>query len=149
MTPGDDGAAGVSPARRLPPAALAVLVLLTGLTMLLSYANKTRCVGPEFEPSGRTAPNYDVRHDRDLCYTDIQHLWLGRGINEHIFPYLHGGITPSGELTGGTVEYPVLAGLAIWAGAQFAHTDGEFLRDSALLLAPFGLLVGWMLGWLS
>ncbi|HEY0576445.1 MAG TPA: hypothetical protein VGD73_20280 [Pseudonocardia sp.] len=149
MTPGDDGAARASSARRLGPATLAVLVLLTGLTMLLSYANKTRCVGPEFDPSGRTAPNYDVRHDRDLCYTDIQHLWLGRGINEHIFPYLQGGITPSGELTGGTVEYPVLTGLVIWAGALFARTDGEFLRDSALLLAPFGLMVGWLLGRLS
>jgi hypothetical protein len=134
---------------RVSRGALVVLVLLTALTMLVSYANKTRCVGPGFDPAGRSAPDYEVRHDRDLCYTDIQHLWLGRGINEHLFPYLHGGITPTGSLTGGTVEYPVLTGLLIWAGALGAHTDGEFLRDSALLLAPFGLLVGWLLGGLS
>jgi hypothetical protein len=134
---------------RVSRGALVVLVLLTALTLLVSYANKTRCVGPEFDPAGRSAPDYEVRHDRDLCYTDIQHLWLGRGINEHLFPYLHGGITPTGSLTGGTVEYPVLTGLLIWAGALGAHTDGEFLRDSALLLAPFGLLVGWLLGGLS
>ncbi|HWN35427.1 MAG TPA: hypothetical protein VNP03_21935 [Pseudonocardia sp.] len=117
--------------------------------MLLGYANKTRCVGPEFDHAGRSAPDYDVRKDRDLCYTDIQHLWLGREINEHRFPYLHGGITPTGTLTGGTVEYPVLTGVLMWLGALPAHTDADFLRYSALLLAPFGLLVGWLLGRLS
>ena len=34
----------------------------------------------------------------------------------------------------------------MWAGAFFAHNDGEFLLYSALLMAPFGLLTGWMLG---
>jgi len=146
--------ASIGPARtpgapRLGRAALAVLVLLTGLTMLISYANKTRCVGPEFDAVGRSAPDYEDRHYRDLCYTDIQHLWVGRDLDQHTFPYLHGGITEDGTLTGGTVEYPVLTGLVMWAGAYLAHTDGEFLRDSALLLAPFGLLVGWLLGRLS
>ena len=137
------------PAARLGGFALALLVALTALTMLLGYANKTRCTGPEFDRTGRSAPDYDVRKDRDLCYTDIQHLWLGRDINEHRFPYLHGGITPTGTLTGGTVEYPVLTGVLMWLGALPAHTDAEFLRYSALLLAPFGLLVGWLLGRLS
>jgi hypothetical protein len=137
------------PATRLGGFALTLLVALTALTMLLGYANKTRCVGPEFDHTGRSAPDYDVRKDRDLCYTDIQHLWLGRDINEHRLPYVHGGITPTGTLTGGTVEYPVLTGVLMWLGALPAHTDGDFLHYSALLLAPFGLLVGWLLGRLS
>jgi len=90
--------------------------------------------------------DYDIRIDRDVCYSDIQHLWLGRDVDKHVFPYVSGSITPEGQLVGGVVEYPVLTGLLIWAGAWFADTDGGFLLASALLMAPFGLLTGWMLG---
>ena len=137
--------------RRISPAALmlAALVALTAFTLLLGYANKARCVGPEFDAQGRSGPDYIVRVDRDACYSDIQYLWLGRDIDKHVFPYVHGSITPDGVLEGGTVEYPVLSGLLMWAGALFAHDDGEFLLYSALLMAPFGLLTGWMLGRLA
>jgi len=128
---------------------LAVLVLLTGLTLVLGYANKARCTGPEFDAAGRSEPDYGVRIERDVCYSDIQHLWLGREINHHVFPYLGGSITPDGQLVGGTVEYPVLTGMLIWAGALFAHDDAGFLLGSALLMAPFGLLTGWLLGRLA
>jgi uncharacterized membrane protein len=130
-------------------AVLTVLVLLTGIALLLGYANKVRCVGPEFDPAGRSGPEYDLRIDRDVCYSDIQHLWLGRDIDQHVFPYLTGSITPEGQLVGGTVEYPVLTGLLIWAGAVNATDDGGFLLGSALLMAPFGLLTGWLLGRLA
>jgi uncharacterized membrane protein len=125
---------------------LALLVLLTGLTMVAGYANKARCVGPEFDAAGRSGPDYERRVDHDACYSDIQQLWLGRDVDRHVFPYVNGSITPDGKLVGGSVEYPVLTGLLIWAGALFAHDDGEFLLYSALLMAPFGLLTGWMLG---
>jgi uncharacterized membrane protein len=128
---------------------LVVLVLLTGLVLVLGYVNKARCTGPEFDAAGRSQPDYDVRIDRDVCYSDIQHLWLGRDIDHHIFPYLTGSITPDGRLVGGTVEYPVLTGLLMWAGALFAHDDAQFLLASALLMSPFGLLTGWMLGRLA
>jgi uncharacterized membrane protein len=127
----------------------ALLVLLTGVTILIGYANKARCVGPEFDEAGRSAPDYLVRIDRDVCYSDIQHLWLGRDIDQHVFPYLTGSITPDGRLVGGTVEYPVLTGVLIWAGAIGAETDAGFLLGSALLMAPFGLLTGWLLGRLA
>jgi len=137
--------------RRPSPTALmlTVLVVLTGFTLLLGYANKARCVGPGFDAEGRTQPDYTIRVDRDVCYSDIQYLWLGRDINEHVFPFVAGSITPDGQLEGGTVEYPVLTGLLMWAGALFAHDDGEFLLASALLMAPFGLVTGWMLGRLA
>ena len=133
----------------LTRAALAAIVLLCGLTLLLGYANKARCTGPEFDASGRSGPDYDIRYDRDVCYSDIQYLWIGRDIDRHVFPYLSGSITPDGTLVGGTVEYPVLTGLLIWAGAAFASTDAGFLLGSALLMAPFGLLTAWLLGRLS
>jgi uncharacterized membrane protein len=129
--------------------ALAVLVLLTGFTMLLGYANKARCTGPDFDDAGRSEPDYNLRIDRDVCYSDIQHLWLGRDIDQHVFPYVSGSITPDGQLVGGSVEYPVLTGLLIWAGAVFADNDAQFLLASALLMAPFGLLTGYLLGRLT
>jgi len=152
-----DAAPDVEPDARVtgrrPPGAgralLALLVLLTGLTLLAGYANKARCVGPEFDEQGRSTPDFVLRGNRDVCYSDIQKLWLGRDIDRHVFPYLTGSITPDGELRGGTVEYPVLSGLLMWVAAVPSHTDGEFLAWSALLMAPFGLVTGWLLGRLA
>ncbi|MFC7618372.1 glycosyltransferase family 87 protein [Actinokineospora soli] len=129
--------------------ALAAIVLACGVTMLLGFANKDRCTGPEFDTWGRSAPDFDTRKYADACYSDIQYLWIGRDIDRHVFPYVHGGINDRGELTGGAVEYPVLTGLLIWAGALFAQTDAGFLLGSALLMAPFGLATAWLLGRLS
>ena len=134
---------------RFGAAGLLLVVLLTGLTLLLGYANKARCLGPGYDSAGRSQPDYGTRQNRDVCYSDIQYLWIGRDIDEHVFPYVDGGITPEGQLYGGTVEYPVLTGVLIWAGALGASTDAGFLLGSALLLAPFGLLTGWMLGRLA
>jgi uncharacterized membrane protein len=156
-------AADDEPARDVPPdappaerrrpgpgrLALALIVLLTGLTLVAGYANKVRCVGPQFDAQGRSTPDFAVRGYRDLCYSDIQKLWLGRDIDRHVFPYLTGSIDAAGELHGGTVEYPVLTGMLIWVAAVPSHTDGEFLLWSALLMAPFGLLTGWLLGKLA
>ncbi|MCW2721322.1 MAG: putative integral rane protein [Pseudonocardia sp.] len=128
---------------------LILIVVLTGATLLLGYANKARCVGPQFDAQGRSEPDYDIRVDRDVCYSDIQYLWLGRDIDKHVFPFVSGSITPEGQLQGGTVEYPVLTGMLMWAGALFAGNDGQFLLASALIMAPFGLFTGWILGRLA
>jgi uncharacterized membrane protein len=146
---GEQVAPSVHPLARTGRVVLAVLVLLTGITLLLGYENKARCTGPEFDDNGRSAPDYGVRIERDVCYSDIQHLWIGRDIDHHVFPYVSGSITPEGQLLGGSVEYPVLTGLLIWAGALFAETDAGFLLGSALLMAPFGLITGWLLGRLA
>ncbi|CAM2845942.1 glycosyltransferase 87 family protein [Prescottella defluvii] len=117
------------------------------LTLMFGYLDKARCIGPPFGADGRSLI-FDRIKDRDVCYSDIQLLWLGRGIDQHLFPYA-GGITPDGTLTGSTVEYPVLSGLLMWIGGIGAHTDAAFLQHSALLLAPFGLLTAWLLGRLA
>lgn len=126
----------------------AVVVLLCGLTLALAYANKARCAGAPFDDNGRSLI-FDVIKDSDVCYSDIQFLWLGREIDQHVFPYIGGGITEDGTLTGGAVEYPVLSGLLMWLGALGAQTDAEFLAHSALLLAPFALLTAWLLARLA
>ncbi|MEV0294358.1 hypothetical protein [Nocardia sp. NPDC050710] len=125
--------------------ALAVAVLLLcGLTLAFAYANKARCAGGPFYDNGRSAV-FDVIKDSDVCYSDIQFLWLGRDIDRHVFPYVDGGITEDGALTGGAVEYPVLSGTLMWLGASGADNDAEFLRYTALILAPFALLTVWLL----
>jgi len=127
---------------------MAVVLLLCGLTLALAYLNKARCAGAPFYDDGRSVA-FDIAKDAQVCYSDIQYLWLGRDIDNHVFPYIHGGITAEGWLTGGTVEYPVLSGLLMWLGAIGAHDDAAFLLRSALLLAPFGLLTAWLLARLA
>lgn len=126
-----------------------MVTVVTGclVTLALAYLDKARCAGPPFGPDGRSLI-FDRIKDRDVCYSDIQLLWLGRGLDQHLAPY-SGGITPDGLLTPGTVEYPVLSGLLMWLGALGAHTDAAFLLHSTLLLAPFGLLTAWLLGRLT
>ncbi|MQY27154.1 glycosyltransferase 87 family protein [Nocardia aurantia] len=123
-------------------------VLLCAVTLIFAYLNKARCAGAPFTADGRSLL-FDRFKDSEVCYSDIQFLWLGRDINMHVFPYVNGDITPDGTLIGGAVEYPVLSGLLMWLGAAGADNDADFLLHSALLLAPFALLIAWMLGRLS
>ena len=128
--------------------ALIVLVslLLTSVALYWSYVIKVKCGGEPFFPDGRSHhfPVGDV--DAVVpCYSDLMYLWVGRDINNHIFPYIHGGIGPNGHLFGGVVEYPVLSGMLMYLGAIGAHTDTEFFQHSALLLAPFAFAITIML----
>ena len=124
------------------------VLLLCGLTLAVAFLNKARCAGAPFRADGRSIA-FDRAKDAEVCYSDIQFLWIGRDIDRHVFPYIHGGITADGTLTGGAVEYPVLSGLFMWLGAFGADNDALFLVHSALLLAPFGLLTAWLLARLS
>lgn len=124
--------------------AVTAAVLLCGITLAVAFLNKARCAGAPFRADGRSVA-FDYVKDARVCYSDIQFLWLGRDIDQHIFPYVHGGITADGALTGGAVEYPVLSGLLMWLGALGADNDAMFLLQSALLLAPFALLTAWLL----
>ncbi|WP_347567468.1 hypothetical protein [Actinopolyspora sp. BKK1] len=135
--------------RGLSALALTVLCVLAGLTMLLGYAHKARCTGPTFDESGSSGPELWKRSYGVVCYSDLQQLWGSRNLDEMVVPYVNGGITDSGQLYGGVVEYPVLIGVLIWLGSLLVSTDAGFLAASALLLAPFGLLTAWWLGRLS
>ncbi|CAM3700920.1 glycosyltransferase family 87 protein [Kibdelosporangium persicum] len=134
---------------RLTSFGLIVLVVLCGITLVFGYLNKDRCTGPTFDQWGRSQPDFEKRRYEDICYSDIQTLWIGRDIDRHVFPYVHGKLAGDGQPIGGVVEYPVLTGVFIWASAIFAHTDADFLLYSALLLAPFGLATAWLLGRMS
>lgn len=139
-------------ARRPDPVLLAVGAT-AALGILLGYLSKVPCTGPTFDQFGISA-NLGLEKYRLGCYSDVQQLWVGRGVSEHLFPYLNGRLIPStdqppGQLVGGAVEYPVVTGVFMWFAGLFASTDADYLRVTALLLAPFGLLTAWLLSRLS
>lgn len=129
------------------PAVIPLVVGVCGLTLLLSFLDKNQCTGPTFDAFG-VSTNFTRLKNSNFCYTDIQQLWIGRGIREHLFPYIHGRLDGD-QLVGGTVEYPVLTGLFMWFTGLFARNDAEFLFVSALFLAPFGLLTARLLAGLT
>jgi uncharacterized membrane protein len=90
-------------------------------------------------------PWTDYHQYSSLCYNDIQPLWSLREIDAGVFPYVDGDLVDE-EIVGGAIEYPVLTGVFMWAGGTLVNTVNEYLVVSALLLAPFGLLIAWLLG---
>jgi uncharacterized membrane protein len=115
--------------RRLVALVLAACALLT----VLGYLLKAQC-----------ATDYNGKRDRYLCSNDIQYLYDSRGLREKQFPYLHGELV-DGQLTGGTLEYPVLTGVFAWFPSLFVHDSGGYLAVTALLLAPFSFVTAWLL----
>ena len=67
---------------------------------MLGFINKDRCTGPAFDQWGRSGPDYEERDKEDVCYSDIQHLWIGRDIDRHVFPYVDGSINAEGSWSG-------------------------------------------------
>ena len=139
--------------RRASPVVAASVTVVALVTMALGYLNKARCAGPPFDDAGRSEV-FDRIKDSAVCYSDIQFLWLGRGIDLHLFPYVGGAIAPDGSLTGGTVEYPVLSGMLMWLGGLASDTDADFLEYSLyglplqtqqtyqiMIMIPIGVLV--------
>ena len=114
-------------------------VLLVCFVMLLGgYLIKAQCLAPEAFAEGH-------QYSR-LCYNDLQPLYGARAVSTNVFPYVDGDFTDSHEMVGGALEYPVLTGLFLWFSGLFAQDSGGFLRWSAVLLAPFGLLAAYLLG---
>lgn len=111
-----------------------VLVLLSAALLTLGgYLLKAQCIGA-----------YNELRDSNLCSNDIQVLYSARGLAEKQFPYVDGGLV-DGQIVGGTLEYPVLTGIAAWLPALVVSDDGAYLTATALLLAPFSFLTAWLL----
>jgi uncharacterized membrane protein len=122
---------------------VAVVTGVCLVTLLVGYALKAQCLGP-----------WDGRQFSHLCYNDIQPLYYARLVAT-TFPYIHGTLQ-NGELHHGAIEYPVLTGVFMYASAHLgsvmpflrrtdASSGNEYLYESALLLAPFGLLIAVLL----
>jgi uncharacterized membrane protein len=126
-----------------PRALLATVLGVCAVMLVLGYVHKRQCAGPPFNQFGQSEKLGELKY-ADFCYSDIQQLYPFRGIREHTFPYLRGGLDGD-QPVGGAIEYPVLTGLFIWWTGLLAHNDAQFLAASALFLAPFGLVTGWLL----
>jgi uncharacterized membrane protein len=113
---------------------MVVLLACVAFMTLSGYLLKAQCIG-----------HYNELRDKNLCSNDIQVLYLIRDMQHHPFPYVHGDLVDH-QLVGGALEYPVLTGLFAWFPALYVHDDGQYLRLTALLLAPFSFLTVWMLG---
>ncbi len=125
-------------------------LLFTAAALTWSYRVKAACGGAPYFPDGRSL-RFPVGDPNAVipCYSDLMFLWVGRDINNHVFPYVHGGIDAQGQLYGGVVEYPVLSGLLMWLGALGRHTDLGFFVQSALILTPFAIVITLLLAWMS
>ncbi len=47
---------------------------------------------------------------------------------------------------GGAIEYPVLTGLFMWLGGLLVDDSNSYLRVTAMLLVPFGMVTAYLLG---
>lgn len=104
------------------------------LLLVGGYALKAPCA---------SGPRWTGQQYRLLCYNDIQPLYELREIDKHTFPYVSAYLI--GDLKGGGIEYPVLTGMFMWASGYLADGPNDYLKVSALLLAPFALLIAWLL----
>lgn len=123
---------------------LVVGMLFTAASSALSYATKVGCTTPD-APGAERQWLYARPGDILSCYSDLMTMWHGRELSTHMFPYVHGGITPNGQLFGGVVEYPVLSGLLMWLSGLGADNDREFLWHSLIFLAPFAFITAILL----
>ena len=112
---------------------MAVVVAVCALALVGGYLFKAQCLQP-----------WDGRQYERLCYNDIQALYGVRGVQERIFPYVDGRLEGE-ELVQGAIEYPVLTGVFMWATGAFADDGNDYLKASAVFLAPFGLLAAYLL----
>jgi uncharacterized membrane protein len=116
-----------------------VLLAATVAFLFSGYLFKSRCIG-----------DFNAHSYKDLCYNDIQPLFGirlfrdDRGAPEKTFPYVNGRLV-DGELRDGAIEYPVLTGVFMWATGSPVDDADSYLRLSAIALAPFGLLIAYLL----
>ncbi|MFT4050875.1 MAG: hypothetical protein QM677_01345 [Microbacterium sp.] len=132
------------------------LVLMSG-SLAVAYLYRVRCFGPTFTDDGVTEGDLLAAWFGKGCYTDIQVLWGGHSLFEHLLPYVNGGISADGAMLPGTIEYPVLSGLLTWLVALPASTDLQFYTNFAVVLSACALvttvilvrLAGWRTLWWS
>ncbi len=115
---------------------MSLVLAVCALTLLGGYMLKAQCTAPA---------GWDGRQYERLCYNDVQALYGARAIDSDTFPYVDGRLEDQ-ELVRGAIEYPVLTGLFMWLSGLAVADSNAYLRVTALLLAPFGLVTAYLLG---
>ena len=117
---------------------MTLVVVVCALVLVGGFMFKAQCTAPE---------GWDGRQYSRLCYNDIQPLYGIRSV-EHNFPYVNGRLVDQ-ELLDGAIEYPVLTGVFMWVAGLLASDINAYLRVTAAMLAPFGLIVAYLLARMS
>ena len=105
----------------------AFLLILVGVSLGLSLGSGAVLKGECF---GADTSNWRSR----LCYNDIQPLYYDRGIDHHVFPYVHATLS-GGVGSHGFNEYPVLTGLFMWVTGWVAWSGSSYLVVTMILLS--------------
>jgi Glycosyltransferase family 87 len=119
----------------LPPAIVAPVVVACclGVSLGSSAVLKGECFGTDTS-NWRSRP----------CYNDIQPLYYGRGIDHHVFPYVHATLA-GGVGSHGFNEYPVLTGFFMWATGWVAWSGSSYLAVTMILLSLCAASAAWLL----
>ncbi|MGH3500498.1 MAG: glycosyltransferase family 87 protein [Nocardioidaceae bacterium] len=116
-----------------------VVLLVAVVCFGLGVLQKSPCVVTD--PDDAAAP-LPYSH---MCYSDIGHLYAGRGLAEGIWPYTPQSDLPANkqpsdvdEANGLTVEYPVLTGLWMGVTGAITHVVGDAPDLSQVPLSKVG-----------
>ncbi len=90
--------------------AVAVLLLLTGLTLAVGLAAKSPCVSDQFQDAGTISSR--------LCGTDLANEYLDTGLLELSWPWSD---DPGTRARYAVTEQPALVGLWTWSAARVTH----------------------------
>jgi len=107
------------------------------VALIGGFLLKGQCLAPDTFAVGKQYSH--------LCYNDIQPLYEFRAVSTDTFPYVNGSYTETGDLIDGANEYPVLTGLFFWVVGLLVDNGNDFLRMTAVLMAPFALLAAYLL----
>ena len=135
----------VLPAVGRPDQAVVAVLVASALFLLFGYVFKASCID-----------DFPADAFRTTCYNDLQPLYGERLFGpdgERVFPYINAvavdadgnGGYDLGTISNGAIEYPVLTGVFMYFSGLPADDPGSFLRWSALLMAPFGMLTAYLL----
>ncbi len=112
-------------------------MILLGVSLGLSLGSGAALKGECF---GAHTENWRSR----LCYNDILPLYYDRGIDHHVFPYVHATLS-GGVGAHGFNEYPVLTGLFMWATGWASWSGSSYLVVTMILLSLCATLAAWLL----
>ena len=98
-------------------------VAATVLATLLSVRLRAPCSGDQVSLAVATGTG---------CLGDLPVMWYGRGLRDHLLPYLTTLDTSAGGP--GTVEYPVLLGMLMWLLSLPVSTFASFVVMVALAM---------------
>jgi uncharacterized membrane protein len=122
--------------RRATAGTIAIAMAACSLMLVAGFWLKYRC----------TQHAWDGYQYRTSCYNDIYALYFFRGLNQKVFPYVHGDgvleneVDANGNKTEiGDLEYPVVTGLFIGTAAEVARDARSFFVLNAAFLAACAL----------